>query len=612
MYIKTLIFRHKFVFILACFICSVISAQAANPEHRIDATHLLAQEIELPERTMGPAVAGFSFAHGQTAIAAVEPRNIGHEEQFWLRNFETGKFEQITAVLRSIGKHCYVYLQQDQQVRQKSIDRVRREFDDNIYPTNTSHFGSERKPGLDGDNRVFLLMADIQDGYKNKNDGYVAGFFFAGDQLLQAEYESHLKVKSNEREILYIDTYPSDPEADDYMEIVAHEFQHMIHHNHDKDELTWVNEGCSQIAPVLCGYAPPGHYRLLKDDPDRSLNYWAKWNPMPDYGQVYLWNQFIIDQALPTRTLQRKFFSALVSSKKKSIDGYIDALTPINESFSDLFTRFRIATHLNDPELAGGTYAYKNPHLKNFRLPPTSHISIFPAKEKETVKIWSSDSLFADISSFNGKLQISFSGYQRFLGPTRPYFRLAIVLQDSARNLKPQIKFVSLSQNPADKNRLIGSTTISCDGKFDNLTAIVLALAPEEISDTKYMPAASFIYDISFEPVEQTPAVRALSRDFAVESFVAAVETSAQSHTDSAIRIREHYANLLLRTIKKEVEQGSLKTVDSFIENSSQKEFMAPYARDISGLLNFYLIQQNAAISDQEIKLRIDLLTNRD
>lgn len=609
---KKSIFRYKFVFILACFVSLLMPAQGANPENRIDATHLLAQEIELPERSMGPAVAGFSFSQGQAAQAPVEPRHIGHKELLWLRNFETGKFEQITAVLRSIGKHCFIYLQEGQQVSQSSIDRVRREFDDNIYPTNTSHFGLENKPGLDGEDRIFLLMADIQDGYKNQNDGYVAGFFFAGDQLLQAEYEPHVKVKSNEREILYIDTYPSDPEADDYMEIVAHEFQHMIHHNHDKDELTWVNEGCSQIAPVLCGYAPPGHYRLLKDDPDRSLNYWAKWNPMPDYGQVYLWNQFIIDQALPTPAVRRKFFSTLVASKKKSISGYIDAMTVVKQNFSDLFTRFRIATHLNDPDLAAGTYAYKNPHLRNFRLPPTSHVSVFPAKEKESVKVWSSDSWFADISSFNGKLEISFSGYQRFLGPTRPYFRLAIVLQDSARNLKPKIEFVNLKTNPVEKNRHIGSTVIHCDGKFDNLTAIVLALAPEEICDTKYMPAASFLYDISFVPIEQTPAVHALSRDFAIHDFVAAVENTSQSHSDTAVRIREHYANLLLRTVKKEVEQGSLKTVDNFIEHSSQKHFMAPYSRDISGLLNFYLIQQNAAISDQEIKLRIELLTKKD
>lgn len=604
---KKLIAIIVFAITVFCFIFTPDMA-VARSDKWIDATHIMMKEIELPERTRARAASGLSFADVDPDQPARE-KNLGQKDPFWVRNVGTGVFEQITANLRSIGKHCYVYVAEDQSVSQAAINKVQSKFDQVIYSVNTTHFGNEWKPGIDGDNKVYLLLSDIQDGYSNPNDGYVAGYFFAGDEMLQAEFPSHSKVKSNEKEIVYLDTYPSDPDADDYMEIVAHEFQHMIHYNQDSKEVTWVNEGCSQIAPVLCGFTAPGHYKLLKDSPDRSLNNWAQWNPMPDYGQVYLWNQFVLEVLKRKQINVANFFRSLASSKKASISGYIEAFKKVDLSFSEIFTDFSIANHVNDKALNGGRFAYQAAHLKKFRLPTTKSISSFPAHEKDSVNIWGSDSFAADIGNVSGNLKVSFSGYRRFMGPTHPYFRLAAILKDSSNNNAPKISFMKLVPNPADKNRLIGSLNIKCDGTYDKLSCVIMALAPEEVDDAQYMPVSSFIYDIRMElnsPFAAEPAAANLD----IKTFVRKICSTANiAQTENAVRIRENYAHSLLLTIRKELNQGSFKTVDAFIEEATeQNEIMAPYARDISGMLRFFLTEQGGSLSNDDLYARIEIL----
>lgn len=589
---------------------AVNGTACADLSQRIDATHILAREYELPQRALAPG--GISFADSQHDIRTVRrtpvAKKLGQKETFWANNVASGKFEQITATLRAIGKNCHIFLEDGRTVPQTAIARIQKQFDEQIYPVNTINFGSENKPGLDGDPKITLLMLDIQDGYTNSTDGYVAGYFFAGDQMLQAEFESHSKVKSNEREILYLDTYPCDPAADDYLEIVAHEFQHMIHHNQDRDEVTWVNEGCSQIAPVFCGFRPPGHYKLLKDDPDRSLNNWAKWNPMPDYGQVYLWNQFIVDHCLPDAASRASFFKALTSSKKKSIGGYIAALKGVNRSFSDTFTDFTIANRINDKRLANGHYAYKQSVLQKFKLPPSKHVKTFPAKVSDSVYVWGSDAIFADIANVASRLKISFSGYRRFIGASHPYFKLAAIMQDSTGIQPPKITFFNLDVNPADKNRLIGAIEVNCDGSYDGLSIVIMALAPEEIDDATYMPASGFIYDLNFEIVEAIANAVRGTHSLDMNAFIDTVNNAADEYTVANIRMREHYANLLIRTIKRDIEKGSLATVDSFIESAGSNAKLTPFARDISGMLLFFKNQQNSVFSDEELQNRIEML----
>lgn len=568
-------FQSKSILTVAILMLGLTTApsMANSPKNKniIDATHLLAKKYKVPAprvKTRAP----------KRSAAIVQ---VGQKRTFWSNNMATSKFEQVPATLRAIGKHCLIYVADDQNVTEQAIARVQNEFDGLIYPTNTLHFGKENNPGLDGDPRVILFMLDIRDGYKDKNDGYVAGYFFSGDQTLQNEYESHSRVKSNECEILYIDTYPSNPMAADYLEIVAHEFQHMIHHNHDTAELTWVNEGCSQIAPVLCGFAPPGHYKLLGPQANRSLNNWATWDPMPDYGQVYLWHQFLIDRYLTTKAKQQKFFKALVASKKTSIAGYREAMEPMGISFTKAFINFTLTNRLNTHK-----YSYRQPALKNFRLPSTEHVNNFPQTIKKSVSVWGSDAHFVDLANKQGTLSIDFSGYQRFLGPTKPEFELFVALQNSKKPAPPKLARMTMAPNPNNSVRSIGSLKLNVDHNYDAAQIILMAVAPEHIDDTKYMPASPFIYDLNISFRENASAAPYPPASIDMPHVASAIKTNAFNNNGNQDML-QHYSNILTSTIKRELESGSLETTQAFIEALPQNPDLNAFRRQILTLINF-------------------------
>ena len=84
-----------------------------------------------------------------------------------------------------------------------------------------------------------------------------------------------------------------------YEGVIAHEYQHLIHGDYFIESALWMNEGCSMFAEVLCGY--PTDWSSINSflaTPDNSLTEWGDQggtNILADYGQVYLWASYIID-----------------------------------------------------------------------------------------------------------------------------------------------------------------------------------------------------------------------------------------------------------------------------------------------------------------------------
>lgn len=484
------------ILILSAFLIAPVSTVMAADMNIIDGTRILSNQIDLPQsRTDRSTIDHIPVSEPTPSTRSV--LTAGTSEKFWIRNFENNKFVEITAKLAVSGRYCHVFVQEGQDVTEDQALNVQKQFDRVIYPETTGHFGHEARPGIDGDMRVFLLIADIPDGYSDENDGYVAGYFFAGDQMKQNEFESYSGTKSNEKDILYIDSYPSNPSDKDYLEIVAHEFQHMIHYNYDQEENTWVNEGCSMISPIFNGYGIPGHYTLLKKKGNLSLNYWSDWGPLPDYGKVYIWNQYIVDRLLNNSSNRKDFYRTLVTSRSRSIEGYREAFSRFGVSFTEMFIDFTLTNRLNNNRIDDGRYSYKRPELKNFLIAPDKTLNTYPSNIKGSVKIWSSTHYQADISNEYEPLNVSFSGYRRSMNGHRPYFRVAAILSGN-NGYENSVNWIDLHVNPNDSNRLIGSSSLNTAG-YDQMHIIIMALAPEDLDDSKYMPAPSFIYDLDIE-----------------------------------------------------------------------------------------------------------------
>ena len=208
--------------------------------------------------------------------------------------------------LRGVGKHIEVWVANNlafpagdcrndlglTTVTDAQIKSFINEFDTNIYPKESVAFSvPPRLDGKDaplngllgtdanyyhgqGDN-IVVLVDNVRDANyyaPDTPDGqtYIAGFFYS-------VFNDYL-----DRNVMTIDVYdwlhrtganPPDNSGDAayqacpyasgaprphlYEGVFAHEYQHLLEHYADPDEVSWVNEGLSDYAQTLVGYVDP-------------------------------------------------------------------------------------------------------------------------------------------------------------------------------------------------------------------------------------------------------------------------------------------------------------------------------------------------------------------
>ena len=196
-----------------------------------------------------------------TAPALALP--IGTERTFFVPDFRSMQQYTVSAVLRGIGNFCYIFVEEAEwntRVTAETVASMVHAFDaatpanptQGIYRTLTGFFGPP--PDIDENGRIILLLLNIRDA--NHTDQYTAGFFNPADQnrgVLRTPGFRRFPIRSNEADLLYIDTQPLNPNSEVAHNVIAHEFLHLIHWRHDPHEATWVDEGCAGYASFLCG-----------------------------------------------------------------------------------------------------------------------------------------------------------------------------------------------------------------------------------------------------------------------------------------------------------------------------------------------------------------------
>ncbi|PSL40558.1 immune inhibitor A peptidase M6 [Planomicrobium soli] len=230
------------------------------------------------------------------------------------------EFKEFT--LRSVGKNVEIWVAKDlaygpknprpaDVVTQAQVDKLRTEFDSNIYPKATDFFGTpdqldgSKSPlpkmvGLpegyyEGSDKVIMLVDNVKDeGWNNPSyPFFVAGFFW---QTLE---------NYTNRNIITIDTNSWATRLEStFFATTIHELQHLIHADNDPSEETWLNEGMSTFSEFLGGYGhSEGSINFYLDHPENSLVNWdehgkAATGPetIADYGQVYLFTLYMYDK----------------------------------------------------------------------------------------------------------------------------------------------------------------------------------------------------------------------------------------------------------------------------------------------------------------------------
>ena len=239
-------------------------------------------------------------------------------------------------------------------ITDRQVRRLVRAFGRNIYPKESRVFS--RPPDRNGSNASLPQAAGLPDDYyrgqgdnivvlvdnirdenfydtdNSRNLPYIAGFF------------SSAFTELHDRNVMSIDAFdwihrsganpPNEPVAGDvcrnrsarpflYEATFAHEYQHLLEYYEDPNETTWMNEGLSDWAQTLTGYADTdapiteidfnGHIQCFlghlgtptpanplprEGGPENSLNLWRDQGSdeiLCDYGAVYTMMEYLRD-----------------------------------------------------------------------------------------------------------------------------------------------------------------------------------------------------------------------------------------------------------------------------------------------------------------------------
>lgn len=282
---------------------------------------------------------------------------VGTERTFFAPDFRSMQQYTVSAVLRGVGNFCYVFVEDTEwntRVTTATVQGIIRAFDAavpsdpqrGIYLTLTEHFGVP--PDIDGNGRIILLLLNIRD--KDHGSQFIAGFFNPADQnrgVLRNPGFRGFPIRSNEAEIVYIDTHPLNPNSETAHNVIAHEFQHIINWRHDPKEATWVDEGCAAYASFLCGYSLREHVSAFEKTPSVSLITWpeARSDLLPHYGAAFLWMLYLHEQYGGVETLIK-----IVQNRGTSLTGITDVLASqgVPQTISDIFISWKLANYLSD------------------------------------------------------------------------------------------------------------------------------------------------------------------------------------------------------------------------------------------------------------------------
>lgn len=236
----------------------------------------------------------------------------------------------------------------------RNLTYILNEFDTNIHDTTVEYFGEYAdRPGPLNDYKIQILIFNIRDWLfwtPVEAPYFVMGYYWY--------YASSL----NNANIIHIDTWqwyrrlgPDVARPYQYEGTVAHEFQHLIHRDNDFDEMSWVNEGCSDLAQYVCGYGfPSGHIsEYLIYYWDTSLVIWE--DTLADYGASFLWTFYMYEHYGG-----KELIWDVVHEQANGIEGYNKVLKRhhVKKTFDEIFQDWAIANYLDDTTFANGIYGY--------------------------------------------------------------------------------------------------------------------------------------------------------------------------------------------------------------------------------------------------------------
>lgn len=276
----------------------------APPPGRFDAIPITGEEVVAGAALADvrpPARDDVALAREYEGVTELQERpgaaasfSVGDTRQFTVLKIDNNTVVPIEAALLGVSEHAYFWFDLDApQPAEQALIPVGEAFDA-IYETNVAAFGEERRPGIDGDERLHIVHASPGALCLEADNCGLAGYFSGMDALPAVVNE-----QSNELDMFVMNA--NNFGTNFYLNVLAHEFRHMIEDNHDVADADWEIEGSATLAEELNGYTANAHNRgnAFLSDPDQQLNRWTDGNTTTYYGQGYVLNRYIYDRLGP-------------------------------------------------------------------------------------------------------------------------------------------------------------------------------------------------------------------------------------------------------------------------------------------------------------------------
>lgn len=373
------------------------------------------------------------------SAGGVYAQNIGDAVNFYVESsLDASGRSRIEAVLVKTAPKLYFYAEKslwDSKMQTKkdeilaNLNALSSEFENNIYPKLTSVFGSEWKPGIDGDERITLLFHAM-----TSNEG---GYFRTAD-----EYEKLQLPNSNEREMLYLSI---DLLTDKRLKIaLAHEFVHLITFNQKNkifgiEEEVWLNEARADFSSTILGYDDQYSQSNLQsrardfiENPSDPITEWR--GTKHDYAAATLFMNYLVDH------FKINILADSLKSRYVGIESINYALNKAGyrEEFPEIFTNWTIAVVLNDCS-SGSKYCYFNSNLEDLRI--AANINFLPLSGSASLSVsnvtknWAGN--WQKFIGGNGDFKLEFSSLSGL------NFEVPYVLED--KNGRYSVKFLALN-----------------------------------------------------------------------------------------------------------------------------------------------------------------------
>jgi hypothetical protein len=355
--------------------------------------------------------------------------------KFWAmdtRNPAKINFYQINAQLLAENTRCEIWAEQGSDVDKGTAQSIANTYSGSIYnkmidvfSSNITFNGKTYNNAMDfahdiatGESygKLTILLLDIKDSYqKGVNDSYVAGYFFPVDLFDQISANAmDNSPKTNQRDMIYIDTNPGLQYVDEVYCTLAHEMQHMMNfvfsiayrssvvdsklYIYQMD--TWIDEGLSSAAEWAAygkhpdskiqwynevknksGLLPKGNNFFVWGNREGNGPGESQYAILDDYATVYLFFQWLRLQS------GKNIYKDIIKSPKKDYEAVTTAFdTRFPGQGYDLWNKvlgdWLAANYL---QFITGPYGYRSDSVlnslkKHFAPTGNSDINLYPGE----------------------------------------------------------------------------------------------------------------------------------------------------------------------------------------------------------------------------------------